>query len=293
MSLSPSRLFIVGAPKCGTTSLASWLSDHPQICMSQIKESHYFSHDLAGRVVKHRKEYEELFGDPSPQTRWLLDASVSYIYSGVAVPTILAEFPDAKFIVMTRDPVDMAISLFYHNRFNRYESEESLERAWGLQERRARGESIPALCRDPFLLQYQQACALGTLVQRLHGWIEAPNLLHLTLKEVHEDTPTAYRRVLRFLDLADDGRRSFPVRNQAGEHRSPLLGGLLLHAARLKARWGITKRFGLMRLSRRPLDKKEISPEFRKEMEDAFAKEARLLASLEFHGRETSDSAPS
>ena len=40
------NFFIIGAPKCGTTSLAAWLAEHPAIYMSQIKEPHYFSSDL-------------------------------------------------------------------------------------------------------------------------------------------------------------------------------------------------------------------------------------------------------
>ena len=35
--------FIVGAPRCGTTSLSRYLKDHPEVCFSRVKEPHFFS----------------------------------------------------------------------------------------------------------------------------------------------------------------------------------------------------------------------------------------------------------
>ncbi len=46
------NLFIIGSPKCGTTSLANWLNDHPQIFMSKRKEPEFFCDDL--RITKYR-----------------------------------------------------------------------------------------------------------------------------------------------------------------------------------------------------------------------------------------------
>ncbi|MCH9035408.1 MAG: sulfotransferase [Planctomycetes bacterium] len=39
--------FIVGAPKCGTTSLYEYLRQHPEVFMSRIKEPHFFGRDLS------------------------------------------------------------------------------------------------------------------------------------------------------------------------------------------------------------------------------------------------------
>ena len=42
-------LFIVGAPRCGTTTMARWLQAHPQILFPFVKEPHFFcQHDLRG-----------------------------------------------------------------------------------------------------------------------------------------------------------------------------------------------------------------------------------------------------
>ena len=53
------NFFIIGAPKCGTTSLATWLGSHPQIYFSPNKEPHYFYSPYGQSMVE--KEYLSLF----------------------------------------------------------------------------------------------------------------------------------------------------------------------------------------------------------------------------------------
>ena len=55
------NLFLIGAPKCGTTSLASYLSDHPQIFVSDPKEPHFFNTDSENRKTWNWEEYEAIF----------------------------------------------------------------------------------------------------------------------------------------------------------------------------------------------------------------------------------------
>jgi hypothetical protein len=50
------NFFIIGAPKCGTTSLSVYLSEHQEIVMSNPKEPHYFSTDIEnGRMTDQSK----------------------------------------------------------------------------------------------------------------------------------------------------------------------------------------------------------------------------------------------
>jgi hypothetical protein len=54
------NFFILGAPKCGTTSLAEWLGTHPNIFLSAVKEPHFFNTDDR-RGVMTLATYEDLF----------------------------------------------------------------------------------------------------------------------------------------------------------------------------------------------------------------------------------------
>src|SRR5271170_3647810 len=106
------EFFIIGAPKCGTTSLALYLARHRQIFIPTIKEPHYFLTDLRrpGRVSNQRS-YETLFKRAGAHHRISGEASVFYLLSRAAVPNILCFNPHAKFIVMVRSPLEMVVSL--------------------------------------------------------------------------------------------------------------------------------------------------------------------------------------
>ena len=55
------NLFILGAPKCGTTSIAYYLNQHPEIFVSPYKEPHYFNLDSEYRFTFSEKQYLENF----------------------------------------------------------------------------------------------------------------------------------------------------------------------------------------------------------------------------------------
>lgn len=267
------RIFILGAAKCGTTSLAHWLAEHPAIHMSRIKEPHFFNTDMTNRTITRQADYDALFADAPSGTRVLAEASTWYLYSDAAVPNILCAHPDARFIAMTRDSVEMAISLFHHNRFKCHEPLETMEAAWAAQERRARGEDLPKDCEEPAFLQYRDACNLEPLLARLRRRVQAERLLVLALEDLRADPRAAYLSVVDFLGLPDDGRTDFPARNEAREVRSLVLRRVLKTGAALKRALGVNRRLGLTRINQKPLQKKPVSVELRKRMKAEFSEE--------------------
>src|SRR3954468_1950993 len=108
---SPS-FFIVGAPKCGTTSLNDYLRQHPRIFIPERKELHYFGSDLTFLKTQRptREEYLAHFAAAQPQ-QIAGEASVWYLYSQLAAREIHDFCREAKFIIMLRNPVDMMHSL--------------------------------------------------------------------------------------------------------------------------------------------------------------------------------------
>ena len=140
--------FLLGAPKCGTTALASYLSDHPMIYVSIPKETHYFCKDLkAGQLpVQSDEEYVNTFFPGLDETEALaaIDCSVWYLYSEVAVEEILRFNPDAKFLIMLRNSVKMAWSYYCQMTFQRQEDQQDFFKAWEMQESRKNGNKLPA-----------------------------------------------------------------------------------------------------------------------------------------------------
>ena len=120
------NFLIIGAMKAGTTSLYYYLGQHPQIYMSPKKEPRFFA--LEGEKLDYRgphnkkatsdsitniKDYCALFQGVSIETA-IGEASPLYLYSPKAPDRIKHYIPDAKLIVMLRDPAERAYSNFLH-----------------------------------------------------------------------------------------------------------------------------------------------------------------------------------
>lgn len=106
------NLFIVGAMKCGTTILYDFLTQHADISGGVTKECHYFSlyHD------KGDAWYLDQFRQAG-DARYLLDASPTYFDMALDHPTaerIKSFSPDARIIILVRNPVERAASHFHH-----------------------------------------------------------------------------------------------------------------------------------------------------------------------------------
>lgn len=116
--------FLVGAPKCGTTALYAMLGAHPEIFLSPIKEPDYFAADIraairgayapnGGRVFRPGDDdleaYLALFSGAGPNQR-LGEGSVSYLASHVAPSAINGQCPDARILMVLRDPADRLFS---------------------------------------------------------------------------------------------------------------------------------------------------------------------------------------
>jgi len=111
------NFIIVGTPKAGTTSLYHYLSEHPQVFMSEPKEVNYFSKDEIEEQglyyqdfkAKDLKSYEALFNQVRNEVA-IGEGSVSYLYYPKTPQKIKNILPDIKIIILLRDPIERAYS---------------------------------------------------------------------------------------------------------------------------------------------------------------------------------------
>jgi Sulfotransferase family len=106
----PTQAFIVGAQRCGTTSVAAALGRHPQVALAQPlrPEPKAFLQPGAGASVA--GYLERFYGEVSVEVRVRLEKSTSYLDSAVARDEVARAFPDARIVVVVRDPVARAAS---------------------------------------------------------------------------------------------------------------------------------------------------------------------------------------
>lgn len=240
------NFFILGAPKCGTTSLAAWLAEHPNVFMSPAKEPHYFNTDHKRSIVA-QSSYEALFQAAGDAHTAIGEASVWYLYSRDAVKNIEKYASDARYIVMLRNPIEMAPSLHEELVFTGDEKESDFAAAWELQEERRSGRKLPTLCWEPQRLFYGDVCRLGAQLERLVAEVGSDRTLFVVLDDVQKNAREQYSRVLDFLHLPNDQRQCFPVHNTAKARRWPILTYPANLIGEVKLKLGITRGLGIWR----------------------------------------------
>ena len=227
------NLFIIGAPKAGTTSLYYYLKQHPAIQMPELKEPHYFSTDFPHfSSINRLDEYHSLF-EWNADARYYGDASVWYMYSEVAIDNILSYNPQAKFILMVRDPRELLPSLHNQLKLTLMEDIDDFEDAWNAIPDRKEGKRIPKTCREPKFLFYDEVVKFGDQIERLFRKVNTSNVQVITFDRFKESSREIVEETFTFLGLsASVSDIDFSVQNERSQIRSPLLNRILFEASR-------------------------------------------------------------
>ena len=209
--------FIVGAPKCGTTALYHYLRQHPQVFMPDRKEPHYFSVDIrVPGAIRNPVEYAALFEDIGGALR-VGEASVSYLASRAAGPTIHRIVPDARIIVMLRDPVEVVASLHQQLVYECEAEHEDLDEALRIQ-RDARNLLL-AHKGVPYI--YREAVRFAAQLQRYLELFGDEQIHVIVLDDLRDQPEGTFEACLRFLDVDPGFVPRFDVINPRKHARSP------------------------------------------------------------------------
>src|SRR5690606_18111104 len=160
----------------------------------------------------------------------------------------------------------------------------SFEEAWKLQAVRKQGHKIPKTTReDPDRLQYGSYCKLGEQLQRVYKQVPRSHVLVIVLDDLRDNPRQEYLKILRLLNIDDDGRNEFQAENSRKTTKSPHLNILLRRAAELKKRLGIQYSLGFLKFVRAKTSgkgKKEISEQLTNELKQYFKEDVALLSEL-------------
>jgi hypothetical protein len=275
------NFFIIGAPKCGTTALADWLQMHPEACISIPKEPHFFRE---GRVDDPAAlaGYERCFAHAEPQHRAIGDASTTVVFFDAAFERIRAYQPEARYILMLRNPVDMAVSV--HNQLinNGDSTIRDFETAWHTDvdpgDRTAGGELRHGA-------RIRRACNLVAVVERTFRYVPRERLLILFLEDLQNDPVRQLERVADFLGIARGHEALFGPSNVAVRIRSIPIQVAIKWLVRLKRWFGISASFGVLpaiaRINRAEGEgSSSVSPAMRTELKAYFRADIARLGAL-------------
>ena len=237
------NLFLVAAPRSGSTQLAHWLNSHDDVSLSPVKEPNFFSHHLFQDQLSELKKLNDVdprypvtgrpgrkqfavFGDQTAYdalydgigTKWRLDASTSYLSTAGTAEKVAAYNQEAFVIVLTREPVARAVS-HYH-----------LARRTG---------------RSSASLAWELAAELGGLTPKSKQFLVRPSLykngiaefdqhfgpdqlMYLTFENLITDPVLALLEIARFLNIDELGfDLSVCAQNKSAEPRFEKLNATL------------------------------------------------------------------
>ena len=221
------NLFIVGAPRCGTTFLWHCLGQHPRVFMSPIKEPlHFAAH--SGTIWRGpgdyqpllaREKYLALFADARPGTHQFAgEASTLYLSAADAPERIRAMSANAKIICILRNPLGRAWSHFVQHRSQGRETCRRFVDAVAVEHRRLHDGWAP-------FWGYTELSKYGAQVERWRACFPASQFGIFLFDDLAAAPAAFIGDILKFLDLAPvpTAPVSHLARNEAHLPRSLLL----------------------------------------------------------------------
>lgn len=183
---------IVGAQKCGTSSLTAMLRSHPQIHMSRPKELHFFDRN-------HQRGLEFYAGQfqPRPHHVAIGEATPVYMYDPSSRERISDLLPEVKLVVILRDPVSRAYSHFWHSKRLGFDSSATFEDALEREPERLSSGMRSDRIRFSYVARGHYLEQLEALEAR-HG---ATKIHTMLLDDLKSDRVATLERLFSFLGV--------------------------------------------------------------------------------------------
>lgn len=224
------NFLIVGAAKCGTTSLANYLSQHPQVYMSSQKEPRFFAFEdellnfqgpatgINQTSVTSLEGYQALF-DSVQQEIAIGEASTIYLYNQKAPLRIRHYIPSAKLIAILRDPAERAYSAFTHLLRDGYETLDFVE---GLAM-----EEMRILNNWPHLWHYTKSGFYAQQIQRYLALFGREQLLICFYRDLFQNPFGLFKEICEFLGIDSTFQPDISSKNISGIPKYKILHSLL------------------------------------------------------------------
>lgn len=205
-------LIIGGTPKAGTTSLYKWLSDHPDVCPSSLKETRFFldwDYPLSSSAQyngKNLEQYAVFFKQCHNNKRMLrVDATPDYLYSKTALK-IAELLPHSKIVFILRDPVERMLSWFkYAKQEGMISNEMSFEEYVMVQAGKPIEKDLPIFFRA------LEQCKFDKYLQEFYRAFQSRCLI-IDFNELKNNPRKVMAQLCAFSDLEDKFYDSYTFR---------------------------------------------------------------------------------
>jgi hypothetical protein len=203
---------VIGGQRCGSTYIHDRLCEHPNIVPPLTKEINFFSIAYRRGEDWYRGFFSKEAEDDPGRTngnRMITGEASGYVFHPLAPPRIAKHLPDAKLILLLRNPVKRAYSHYQHMRRVGQEDVETFEEAIALEPERMRGETEREINDDPYFSYHRHHHSYltrGIYADQLEWWFDAiprERFMIFASEEFYSDLATVLRKVTDFLELPD------------------------------------------------------------------------------------------
>lgn len=208
---------IIGAQRGGTTSLYTYLGQHPQITLAAIKEIHFFDNNFRKGVAWYRTQFPSLIEKSiakniGKQNFITGEASPYYLFHPHVPERVAQVVPGAKLIMLLRNPVDRAYSHYYHEVELGHEKL-SFEEALAQEEARTHEECARIVADKRYRSynhQHYTYLSRGIYANQLQRWLNLfprEQILVIKSEDFYADPDGIFQQTLAFLDVRALGQR--------------------------------------------------------------------------------------
>jgi hypothetical protein len=220
------NFFIVGAARAGTTTLYSYLQQHPKVFMPEnelYKEPAFFS---SLRKSIGLEDYLDIFKNADDRHHCIGEASTAYLTDTTSPKKIYQFNPSAKIIIILRNPADRAYSLYTWMVQEGYEWAGSFEKALKLESIR-KNKYIPSFFEPEYYWNYMYYSSglYFKQIKRYYNVFEKDNILVLNFNELVNNPNDVYRKVCYFLAISYESI-SIEIKNESKSVYSSILSFL-------------------------------------------------------------------
>lgn len=217
------NFIIIGAAKCGTTSLYNYLIKHPNINPAFQKEPNFFSKHFNKGITFYKSQF------PFRRKGFITgEASTSYFSYPPAPHRIAKIIPSTKLVVLLRNPIDRAYSLYYHNlkhlgNKDSYSFKEAINKEPERWDREL-GEIVDCqsscnlknyyrLYKKHYHHAYLHRCIYIKFIRQWLNIFPREQLLVLKSEDLYEDPVYTYQKTLQFFNLPEHNLREYNKHN--------------------------------------------------------------------------------
>ena len=283
------NLFIVGAPKCGTTFLYHYLKKHSDIYFPEFKEPHFFGSDLIRRNGAYNLSLDEYYNLFKTDKKIIGEASTFYIFSKNAAKEIYDFNPKAKIIIMLRDFVDLVYSLHSQFVFSGDEVVEDFNKALDLENDRLNGINIPDQTTVVNKLFYtKNILSLPENINSFINYFEKENIKFIFLDDIQNNPEKVYSETLSFLNIDSNINISdFKVLNKNKNYKSKFIRNFIkkysIGLGKLRAKF-LNKPLGIVKviesLNKKEEDRTPMSNDLKDNLSNKFSKTNMILKNI-------------